>query len=1724
HGDDDPYFYQRVFSLRGPLNTNGFIAAWQNAIARHPALRSVYCYEDVHAPLQIVCKTRSIDLFEADWRGKPPAERWEMLAQCLRDERAQGFDFAGRRGFALSLIRVEDEVWWLIWSHHHIALDGWSMGLVLRDVMQGYHGKALPAVPAYADYLHWLNGRDQRSALDFWRNSLAGCEEMTPLPLAVDSNGTESSLYEEAEISLPANETQALQAAARRYGVTVSTLLQGAYALLLGRHGGCDAALFGVTVSGRSADLAGIEAMAGLFINTLPLRVELDGRQALSSWLQAIQSQTADMRDYEFTPLPEIQRLAAFGDAKSLFEAILVFENYPLDEVLKQPMQGLKVGLLDDEDGSGLLKHNRGRNNYALSLIAGLDGHLHFTFSGQKARFQPGAMTLLARRFHYLLQQIVAGKHVRLADVRLDSTAPSVLETDTAWMPAFSNPLAAWQAQVLRQPHALAVRDEQRSLNFTELDLAANRLANALLAQGVTRETPVGVLIERSTLLPISLLAILKIGAVYLPLDTSLPEQRLRQLLRDSGANCVVTGHAGVKYLAAYGCRIANLDTLDWAQLSSEWAPPDLHSQQAAYRIYTSGSTGEPKGVTVSHAALNRYLHGVLQRLALPDDCAMAMVSTPAADLGHTVLFGALCSGRSLSLISTDCAADPDRFAQMMSDNRIGALKIVPSHLRGLLQAANPADVLPEHVLILGGEACPWDLLETIRKLKPRCRVINHYGPTETTVGVLTHEADAVQTGATVPVGNPLPGVHAYLLDADLNPVPADVPGELYIGGAGLARGYHGKPGMTAERFLPNPFRSGERFYRTGDRAICHGGNLVWLGRMDNQVKFRGYRIEPDEIGRILRGLNGVADALVLAEADASDGRLQLLGYVVPERQAALDVHALRAELANKLPEYMVPAHILALDAIPLTANGKVDRRALPKPRQQMRETVAPRNELEAQLATIWQTVLKTDTVGVTDNFFELGGDSILSLQIIARGRKQGIKLTPKLLFEKQTIAELADAVGQPKVEANVELKQAEISRYGLSGPLPLSYGQERLWFLAQLQPESTAYHISGGLRLSGQLDLAALKSSFETLTARHDMLRTRFIAMDGKPLQVAEILVPAPLRLIDFTACANAAVELAAWSAQETVVPFDFELGPLWRATLIATGEQRHELWLTLHHLLADGWSVGRLLEEFAELYAAALERRQPRLPALAINYTDYAVWQRQWLAAGEGERQSQYWLKQLGGEQSVLELPVDHARPAVSSGHGAALSFSLSATVSARLKQLAVETSTTPFMVLLAAFQALLHRYSGQTDLRIGIPVANRNRIETEAVVGFFVNTLVLRGDCRGELNFLQLLAQVKQTVLGAQDHPDLPFEHLVELLQPQRSLNRNPLFQVMMNHQKRDLSVLKTLPGLAIERIGREVDAAQFDLSLVTEEDENGLISGNWVYAAELFESETIARLSRHFLSVLEQWLAQPELPLVNIGLLTGAEQSQLAAWNATPRRYPEGLIHTLISQRAAMQPEAIALAFGEQTLSYAELESRANRLAHYLINQGVGPEIPVGIAVERSLELVVGLLAIVKAGGAYVPLDPDYPADRLAYMIEDSGIGLLLSHGAVWPKLQGICGTQCVPYDLDELDLNGQPGVAPSPRLHPESPAYIIYTSGSTGRPKGAANSHAALANRLHWMQDAYAIGPGDSVLQKTPFSFDVSVWEFFWPLLTGARLAIAEPGVHRDPAELARLML
>ncbi|BBL77217.1 hypothetical protein MishRS11D_43150 (plasmid) [Methylomagnum ishizawai] len=1740
-GRDDPYFYQRAFLLEGALDPDAFAAAWRAVVARHPALRSAYRWDD--RPVWIVGKRRELALAAQDWRDLPEPEQWQRLAGLIGAERERGFDFAGERGFGLHLLRVAERRHWLLWSHHHIAMDGWSLGLVLRDFLRAYrHGPVFERpIPDCADYVRWLLNPDRPAALDHWRGQLADWDQATSLPLPA-APGTEATGYEEHAFRLDAADTARLRTAAHGLGVTPGTLLQAAHALLLGRHADSGEVVFGLTVSGRSAAVPGMEERVGLFINTLPLRVRLDPARNVGDWLRDLQAQAAELHRHEATSLADIQKASAIVEGAALFESILVFENYPLDAALQRQDGPLRIDLLDRHAPEGCLDHGRGRNNYPLSLIAHWGVTLDLTYSGQRRRFQPGAMAVLAGRLRFLLEQLTAVPERHLGNIRLARPGEAATLLGEAWTPAHPDVLAAWRFQVELDPGAVAVRDGRRSLSRAELDAASNRLARALLARGVRPETRVGVYLERSVELAVALLGILKAGGVYLPLDTGLPAARLQTLLAAAGAP-IVLGRAQPAWLRESGLEILDPEAPGLAELSPAPLATPIQPGLAAYLIYTSGSTGTPKGVLVGHGALNHYVQGVLHRLQPWPEGTLAMVSTPAADLGHTVLFGALCGGRTLYCVPPDCAADPDRFAAALAGERVAALKIVPGLLRGLLQAARPADALPERLLILGGEACPSELVETVRRLKPGCRIVNHYGPTETTVGALTHEPETgALAAATLPIGRPLPGVQVHILDRDLNPLPEGVPGELYIGGPGVARGYLGSPGATAERFVGLGLEAGGRgleqshppsspslgsqvpglrFYRTGDRALLRDGVVEFLGRADAQVKIRGYRVEPEEAARALRALDGVRDAVVVADLPASDpGRTRLLGYVVAEAGRTVEGPALLAALARNLPDYLVPALLIPLAEIPRTANGKLDRKRLPSPEAPPLAHLPPRTGIERRLADLWQTVLKVERVGVTDNFFDLGGDSILSLQVIARARKQGLNLTPRQVFDHPVLADLAASLekletGGRRLEENPSLPPASLKPEDSS----LSYGQERLWFLAQLEPDSTAYHIAGGLRLQGPLDGTALRRGFDALAERHEMLRTTFHAEDGRPFLRVHPAWPVAWREFDLWAGTAVRAQVADFLSP----PFDLEQAPPWRVALVKTGADAHELWLVLHHLIADGWSLNQLLEELAESYAAALAGRAANLPPPTLRYAGYAQTQREWLAGGEGERQLAYWRDRLGDEHPVLELPCDHPRSATTGRRGAKHRFQLPPELAGNLKSLARREGATPFMALLAVFQALLYRHTGQREFRVGAPVAQRDRLETETVVGFFVNTLVLCAEVDGREGFPALLAKVKATVLEAQEHSGLPFERLVEALKPERGLYQSPLFQVMYNHQKRDFSVLDRLPGLRAERIELEAFAAQFDLSLATEEDASGTISGVFAYAAEVFEADTIARLADHFLRLLAAWTLHPERPLGGIGLLDAAERARLAAWNATARRYPDPApVHERIRRRAEARPEAPALLWGSEVVSYGGLERRANRLAHRLVRLGVGPDALVGVALERRPELVVALLAVLKAGAAYVPLDLDYPAERLAYMLADSGVGIVLAGGGASIAALGSDGGLRI-LDLDALDLSAEPDTAPEVRVHPGQLAYAIYTSGSTGRPKGAGNTHAALRNRLDWMQEAYRLGPDDTVLHKTPCGFDVSVWEFFWPLLAGARLAIAPPGAHRDPARLAGLI-
>ncbi|HCW0959285.1 TPA: pyoverdine non-ribosomal peptide synthetase PvdD, partial [Pseudomonas aeruginosa] len=1042
----------------------------------------------------------------------------------------------------------------------------------------------------------------------------------------------------------------------------------------------------------------------------------------------------------------------------------------------------------------------------------------------------------------------------------------------------------------------------------------------------------------------------------------------------------------------------------------------------------------------------------------------------------------------------------PEDFYRLLCREGVTVLNQTPSAFKQLMAVACSADMATQQpalrYVIFGGEALdlqslrPW--FQRFGDRQPQ--LVNMYGITETTVHVTyrpVSEAD-LEGGLVSPIGGTIPDLSWYILDRDLNPVPRGAVGELYIGRAGLARGYLRRPGLSATRFVPNPFPggAGERLYRTGDLARFQAdGNVEYIGRIDHQVKVRGFRIELGEIEAALAGLAGVRDAVVLAHDGV--GGTQLAGYVVADsaEDAERLRESLRESLKRHLPDYMVPAHLMLLERMPLTVNGKLDRQALPQPDASLSQQAyrAPGSELEQRIAAIWAEILGVERVGLDDNFFELGGHSLLATRVISRVRQeQQLDASLKALFERPVLKAFAQGL-ERTTDAVSTIPLADRQQ-----PLALSFAQERQWFLWQLEPESAAYHIPSALRLRGRLDVDALQRSFDSLVARHETLRTRFRLEGGRSYQQVQPAVSVSIEREQF------GEEGLIERIQAIVVqPFDLERGPLLRVNLLQLAEDDHVLVLVQHHIVSDGWSMQVMVEELVQLYAGYSQGLDVVLPALPIQYADYALWQRSWMEAGEKERQLAYWTGLLGGEQPVLELPFDRPRPARQSHRGAQLGFELSRELVEAVRALAQREGASSFMLLLASFQALLYRYSGQADIRVGVPIANRNRVETERLIGFFVNTQVLKADLDGRMGFDELLAQARQRALEAQAHQDLPFEQLVEALQPERNASHNPLFQVLFNHQSEIRSVTPEvqLEDLRLEGLAWDGQTAQFDLTLDIQEDENG-IWASFDYATDLFDASTVERLAGHWRNLLRGIVANPRQRLGELPLLDAPERRQtLSEWNPAQREYAvQGTLQQRFEEQARQRPQAVALIFDEQRLSYGELNARANRLAHCLIARGVGADVPVGLALERSLDMLVGLLAILKAGGAYLPLDPAAPEERLAHILDDSGVRLLLTQGHLLERLPRQTGVEVLA--IDGLVLDGYAESDPLTTLSADNLAYVIYTSGSTGKPKGTLLTHRNALRLFSATEAWFGFDERDVWTLFHSYAFDFSVWEIF----------------------------
>ncbi|MBV9110009.1 MAG: amino acid adenylation domain-containing protein, partial [Gemmatimonadetes bacterium] len=1053
----------------------------------------------------------------------------------------------------------------------------------------------------------------------------------------------------------------------------------------------------------------------------------------------------------------------------------------------------------------------------------------------------------------------------------------------------------------------------------------------------------------------------------------------------------------------------------------------------------------------------------------------------------------------------------------------VTTLHFVPSMLQPFAEMADPARCGSIRRVVCSGEALPPALVNRFHERFPgSVALANLYGPTEAAVDVSCWRCPRGERASVVPIGAPVWNTALYVLDEAMRPAPIGVPGELYIGGVQVARGYLNRPALTAEKFVPDPFSAtpGARLYRTGDRARWRSdGAIEYLGRLDFQVKVRGFRIELGEVEAVLGLHAGVRDCAVVARAD-EPGEARLVAYVVGE---AVDDDALRAHLRRTLPEYMLPAAFVALERLPLTPNGKLDAAALPAPEYARADRyVAPRTPAEEVMAAIWAEVLRLGRVGAEDDFFVLGGHSLLATRVVSRVREAfGVELPLRALFEGPTVSAMAARVEALRRDGAPALPP--IAPVDRAGPLPLSFAQERLWFLDRLQPGSAFYNSPVALRLGGALDVAALERAIGQVVRRHESLRTVFAEVDGAPVQVIAPFAGFTLEVEDV-----APGDAARRAAEEAVRPFDLAAGPLFRARLLRVAPEDHVLSIGMHHVVTDGWSQGILLRELAALYASFAAGSEVALPDLPVQYADFAAWQRAHLRGAALDAQLAFWRGRLAGAPELLELPTDRPRPAVQAFRGARIPVALDGELVGKLRALGHREGATLYMVVLAAFQLLLSRWAGSDDVVVGSPIAGRGRREVEELIGFFVNTLVLRTDLSGDPGFREALRRVRETTLGAYEHQDLPFEKLVAELRPERSLSHSPLFQVLfiLNDAERAAASAPpagAMPGLRVGGVEADSGTTRYDLTLDLSVQGDG-IGGALEYSTDLFERETVERLLGQLRQLLDRVVADPALPLSRMDLLDDGERARLSAWSRGDASEISGtsppFVHQAVAAQAAGTPDAVAVAFAGGTLSYAELDRRANQLAHYLRRRGVGPDTRVGICLERSPALPIAMLGVLKAGGAYVPLDPAYPAERLAWMLEDARAPLVLTAQAQRDRVGAHAGETLV-LETAWPEIAGEPEDAPTVSLHPESLAYVIYTSGSTGRPKGVGVPHRAIAAHMAWMQRAHPLAPADRVLQKTPASFDASVWEFWAPLMAGATLAIAGPEAHRDAAQLGR---
>lgn len=1720
--DSAMYFQQAVFTMTG-LDIEALQKAWQKITERHSIFRTSFHWEDVKKPLQAVHRNIEIFVNRLDWQNYPSTEHEAQLAEFLQEDRKRGLPLSEAPLFRVTVIQISSSKFYYIWSHHHILLDGWSGPIIFRELFRYYdsfrNGEQidLPVPRPFRDYIHWLQKQDIDLARSYWKKMLQGFSSPTQLPenLGATHSHFAGDRFAQQQSTLSTAITNQLQTLTRSLKVTLNTVFQGAWAVLLSYYANTDDVCFGTLVSGRTPELEGIEQMVGLFINTLPVRIKVDNSLPIADWLKQIHAEHIEMRQYEYSSLVDVQACSEIRHGAPLFESLVVFENYPGG---KDSNQGSKK-----QGGSSSGKFSRTlapkeRTNFPLGILAAPGKELLIRITYDQARFNHDTISRIMDHLKIILTGMVleSSKTLGLLTLLTETERNRVLVEWNSNVSKTPEKLCAHQlveAQAEEHPDAVALSYDNSAVTYFELDRQANQLAHFLRNIGVLSGTVIGVCLPRGVESIVSILAILKVGGVYLPIDPQYPEDRIFYMLQDAAPLIVLTKERE-SHCIPEGIHAIRLDSVqEEISLQSEISPAvEVRPGHLAYIIYTSGSTGKPKGVMVEHHSLVNLILAQIPLFELgPTSRVLQMISF-SFDASIGEIFRTLGSGATLYIADKDKVMPGPPLLNFLRDNEITAIAVAPS-----LLASVPEENLPQlRTVTVGGEACPPEVAKRWGKSR---RIINCYGPTESTIAATL----AVNWDHRMksPIGRLLTNIEGYVLDAKMQPVPVGVPGELFLGGAGVARGYLNRPDLTARSFVAHPFKAGERVYRTGDLVRwLPDGQLDFLGRIDEQVKIRGYRIELGEVEACLGSHPQVSACTTNVYTD-KNGTTSLVGYVVGIDGTVPGDSELRDFMKQRIPEYMVPTIFTTIPALPLSPNGKVDRKALPAPSVASHsERISPRTPTEEMIAGVWIDILGIPEISVDDNFHDLGGHSLHATRIVSRlSSTLDVEISLGVLFAKGTVAALAQYVEESR-QVSCGLKPPPLIPVDREIELPLSFAQQRLWFLEQLEPGNTFYNMPSLTRINGQLHEAALERALTEIVRRHETLRTTFVNRGDQPVQVVAPPLPVHPIVIDLSNLqVNARqLELRRLYKEEMKKPFDMVRGPMFRVKVVKLTDTAHVLLLCLHHIGSDGWSMGVFGREFNTLYRCYREGKESPLPHLAIQYADFAVWQRKWLDGPVLQKHLDYWREKLFGAPT-LELPLDYDRPAVQQHHGARQRFLIESDVTEKLRDLSRQEGMTLFMTTLTAFKVLLALYSGQDDITVGTPIANRNRSELENIIGFFANTLAVRTQIPSLLSFREAMGRVRETCIGAYEHQTLPFEKLVEELQPQRDLSRNPIFQIVFSLQALADGSARSMGSRGG---GDEEVTARFDLTLNLTETQN-TIEGIIQFNTDLFNQDSIERMAENFTHILAEVTRCPDKMVLSLSLLSAPEYDLVVnGWNQTKEAVPDVLMHHLFEEQAELTPHYIAISCNGQELSYRQLDDRANRLANLLKLREVRPDALVGVFMNRSTELLVALLGVLKAGGAYVPLDPDFPSERIEYMLAHSGVKIVLTESSLvgsLPQYEGdiLCLDQQLSDDKPHFDTR------PCCEATGSHLAYVIYTSGSTGKPKGVQLTHKSVVNFLLTMKNTPGIAPVDTLLAVTTLSFDIAVLEIFLPLLAGAKIELATRETATDGESLLSLV-